>query len=190
MAGKLEGKKVAIVVTDGFELVELIEPKRALEEAGATAHIIAPQAEVQGWNHDDKADVLKADVLLDEAVAADYDALLLPGGVKNPDRLRMNERAVRFVRTFFERSKPAAAICHGPWTLIEAGVVYGRTMTSYPSLKTDLRNAGASWVDREVVREKGLVTSRSPQDLEAFCREMVTEFAEGEQAAIHEEAAE
>jgi protease I len=183
-AGDLAGKKVAILVTDGFEQVELTVPKQAIEAAGGLVYIIAPGERIQGWNHDDKADVFSADVRLDDAKALDYDALVLPGGVRNPDRLRTDGRAVKFVRAFFDASLPVAAICHAPWTLIEAGAVLGRTVTSYPSLKTDLRNAGAQWVDEEVCRDKGLVTSRSPQDLPAFCREMLREFAEGAAAAL------
>ncbi len=186
----LAGKRVAILVADGFEQVELTEPKKAIEAAGGLAHLVAAGERVQGFNHDDRADSFTVDVRLAEAKASDFDALLLPGGVKNPDRLRMDERAVHFVRAFFESSKPVAAICHGPWTIIETGAAAGRTMTSYPSLKTDLRNAGANWVDEEVVRDKGLVTSRKPADLPAFCRELVREFAEGAAASLAAEAAE
>jgi protease I len=176
----LAGKKVAILVENGFEQVELTEPKRALEEAGAQTFIISPQKDrVKGWNHTEWGDEFKVDLPLERANPADYDALLLPGGVMNPDKLRMNPDAVRFVRAFFEAGKPVAAICHGPWTLIEAGVVKGRTLTSYPSIKTDLINAGANWVDREVVVDQGLVTSRRPDDIPAFNRKMIEEFAEG-----------
>jgi len=180
MAQELNDKKVAILVADGFEQVELTEPKKALEQAGAQTHIISPNSDtVQGWNHFDKGDQFQVDVPLDQANPDDYDALLLPGGVANPDQLRTQEKAIRFICSFFESSKPVAAICHGPWTLIEADVVKGRTITSWPSLKTDLRNAGASWVDQEVVVDQGLVSSRNPQDIPAFNRKIVEEFAEG-----------
>src|SRR5438874_12621643 len=180
MGKKLEGKKVAILVAEGFEQVELTEPKQALEDAGARTQIVSPaKGEVQGWKHFDKADKFKVDVPLAEANAQDFDALLLPGGVANPDQLRMKPEAVRFVKAFFDAGKPVASICHGPWTLIEAGAVRGRTMTSWPSIKTDLINAGADWVDREVVTDKGLVTSRKPDDIPAFNEKMIEEFAEG-----------
>ncbi len=180
MAKKLEGKKVAILVADGFEQVELTEPKKALEEAGAQTEIVSPvRNEVQGWKHDEKADGFRVDVPLERARSDDYDALLLPGGVKNPDHLRMQSKAVDFVKGFFTAGKPVAAICHGPWTLIEADAVRGKKITSWPSLKTDLTNAGAQWVDQEVVTDSGLVTSRKPDDIPAFNRKMVEEFAEG-----------
>ncbi len=180
MPQELQSKKVAILVTDGFEQAEMTEPKKALEQAGAQTHIVSPKDDqVQGWNHFDKADFFPVDVPLDDANAGDYDALLLPGGVANPDQLRVNPKAVQFVKSFFEAGKPVAAICHGPWTLIEAGVVKGRTITSWPSLKTDLQNAGASWVDQEVVVDQGLVTSRNPHDIPAFNRKTIEEFAEG-----------
>jgi protease I len=180
MANNLNGKKVAILVADGFEQVEMTEPKKALEEAGARTEIISPMnRQVQGWNHFDKADKFPVDVPLDSADAQNYDALLLPGGVANPDQLRMIPAAVYFIKQFFEAGKPVAAICHGPWTLIEADVVRGRTITSWPSLKTDLMNAGAKWVDQEVVTDGGLVTSRNPQDIPAFNRKMIEEFGEG-----------
>lgn len=176
----LKHKKVAILVADGFEQVELTGPKQALEQAGAQTHIISPNNDtVQGWNHFDKGDTFPVDVPLDRANANDYDALLLPGGVANPDQLRTKAAAVRFVKSFFEAAKPVAAICHGPWTLIEADVVKGRTVTSWPSLQTDLRNAGATWVDQEVVVDQGLITSRNPQDIPAFNRKTIEEFAEG-----------
>lgn len=179
----LHGKKVAILVEHGFEQIELTEPKRALEEAGAQTKIVSPQAgTVLGWQHTNWGDKFPVDVPLERASAQDYDALLLPGGVMNPDKLRMNPKAVQFVRAFFEAKKPVAAICHGPWTLINAAVLKGRTVTSYPSLAVDLKNAGAHWVDREVVVDAGLVTSRNPDDLPAFNRKIVEEFAEG----IHE----
>jgi protease I len=180
MANQLQGKTVAILATDGFEQVELTEPKKALENAGATTHIISPkEGKVRGWNHTEWGDEFNVDVPLDNAKAADYHALVLPGGVMNPDHLRMNDKAVRFTREFFEAQKPVAAICHGPWILIEADVVRGRKLTSYPSLKTDLKNAGANWVDETVVVDNGLVTSRNPDDLPAFCDKLVEEVAEG-----------
>jgi protease I len=176
----LDGMKVAILVAEGFEQVELTEPRKALEEAGAKTQVVSPaQGEVQGWNHFDKGDKVRVDVPLGSADAEDFDALLLPGGVANPDQLRTNPRAVEFVRGFFEAGKPVAAICHAPWTLVEAGVVNERSITSWPSLKTDLINAGAKWVDREVVTDNGLVTSRKPADIPAFNRKMIEEFAEG-----------
>ncbi|HUP00036.1 MAG TPA: type 1 glutamine amidotransferase domain-containing protein [Gemmatimonadota bacterium] len=180
MTVRLDGKRVAILVCDGFEQVELTEPREALREAGADTDIVSPEeSEVKGWEHTEWGDVFDVDVPLAEAGAEEYDALLLPGGVMNPDRLRMNEDALTFVRGFFEAGKPVAVICHGPWTLIDAGVVDGREMTSYPSLRTDLENAGARWIDREVVVDQGLVTSRNPDDLPAFCDKMIEEFAEG-----------
>jgi protease I len=176
----LSGMKVAILAAEGFEEAELIEPKKALEAAGAEARVVSPaRGEVQGWRHFDKGQRVKVDVPLDEADAADFDALMLPGGVANPDQLRTMPKAVQFVRAFFEAGKPVAAICHGPWTLVEAGVVRGRTLTSWPSLKTDLTNAGATWVDREVCVDHGLVSSRKPDDIPAFNRRMIEEFAEG-----------
>ncbi|MGO4211959.1 type 1 glutamine amidotransferase domain-containing protein [Terriglobus sp. 2YAB30_2] len=169
MANDLTGKRVAILATDGFEQSELREPYKALQAAGATVEIVSPRAgEIKGWDMTDWGETVKVDVNLNSAQASDYDALVLPGGVMNPDRLRMDANAVSFVKEFFTADKPVSAICHGPWTLIEAGVVKGRTMTSWPSLKTDLMNAGASWVDREVVEDKGLVTSRKPDDLKVF----------------------
>jgi len=179
----LDGKKVAILVENGFEQVELADPKQALEEAGAQTKIVSPQVgTVLGWQHTNWGDKYPVDVPLERASAQDYDALLLPGGVMNPDKLRMNPKAVQFVRDFFEAKKPVAAICHGPWILINAEVLKGRTVTSYPSLEMDLKNAGAHWVDREVVVDEGLVTSRNPDDLPAFNRKIIEEFAEG----IHE----
>ena len=174
----LRGKKVAILVADGFEQIELTEPKKALEAAGATTEIVSPaENQVQGWNHDEKADSFTVDMPLKRARSDDYDALLLPGGVRNPDQLRMLTRAVEFVDGFFATRKPVAAICHAPWMLIESEVVRGRKITSWPSLKTDLINAGAEWVDREVVVDNGLVTSRKPADLPAFNQKMIQEFA-------------
>lgn len=184
MAQKLEGKKIAILATDGFEQVELTSPKEALELEGAETHVIAPKGDrIQGWNHHDKGDQIPVDRTLDEVSPDSYDALVLPGGALNPDQLRMQDKAVQFVKRFFEASKPVAAICHGPWTLVEADVVKGRTVTSWPSLKTDLSNAGATWVDEEVVVDQGLVTSRDPNDLPAFNRKMIEEFCEGKHPA-------
>ena len=180
MAQELNNKKVAILATDGFEQVELTRPKEALEAAGAQTHVVAPQGDkIQGWNHHDKGDQIPVDRTLDQVSPDDYDALVLPGGPLNPDQLRTYAGAVQFVKAFFETAKPVAAICHGPWTLIEADVVKGRTVTSWPSLQTDLRNAGATWVNQEVVVDQGLVTSRNPDDLPAFNRKMIEEFCEG-----------
>lgn len=177
----LNGKRVAILVAEGFEQSEMVEPRKALEQAGAETLIVSPaQDEVQGWNHFDKAERFHVDLALDDAQARDFDALLLPGGVANPDQLRANPKAVQFAREFVESGKPVGVICHGPWTLIEAGVVKGRTLTSWPSLKTDLQNAGAKWVDQEVVADRGLVSSRKPGDLPAFCRKLVEEIGEGQ----------
>jgi len=180
MANTLSGKKVAILVEQGFEQVEMTQPKQALEQAGAKTQIISPQqGKVKSWEHTDWGKEYPVDVNLDQAKPEDYDALLLPGGVMNPDHLRRNEKAVQFVKSFFEAGKPVAAICHAPWTLIDAGVVSGRSMTSYPSLKMDLINAGANWADQEVVVDNGLVTSRNPNDIPAFNDKMIEEFAEG-----------
>jgi protease I len=180
----LNDKRIAILVADGFEQVELTEPRKALDKAGAATQIVSSaEGKVQGWNHFEKADHFKVDVPLNSADAASFDALLLPGGVANPDQLRMNPKAVAFVKEFFELGKPVAAICHGPWTLIEAGVVRGRRITSWPSLRTDLANAGAKWTDEEVVVDNGLVSSRKPQDLPAFNREMIKLFEQGLRAA-------
>jgi protease I len=181
----LQGKRVAILVADGFEQVELTEPCRALQAAGAETQVVSPVAgpRVKGWNHESWGEQIAVDVPLTRAEPETFDALLLPGGVMNPDKLRMDPGAVEFVRRFVASGKPVAAICHGPWTLIEAGAVRGRTLTSYPSLKTDLRNAGAEWVDQEVVVDNGLVTSRKPDDIPAFNRKMVEEFAEGRHAS-------
>lgn len=180
MSKELEGKKVAILVAKGFEQVELTDPKEALEESGAETRIISPEkGTVRGWEMKEWGREFPVDVPLDSARAEDYDALLLPGGVMNPDHLRMNPQAVHFVQQFFEAGKPVAAICHGPWTLVEAGVVRGRTLTSWPSIKTDIVNAGGHWVDQEVVTDNGLVTSRKPDDIPAFNRKMIEEFREG-----------
>jgi protease I len=184
MADELKGKKVAfLVANEGVEQVELTEPWDAIREAGAETELLAPEAgEVQAFNHLDKGDAFEADRAVGEADAGEYDALVLPGGVANPDQLRTKDDALRFVRAFFEAGKPVGVICHGPWTLIDAGVVEGRTLTSWPSLRTDLRNAGAEWVDEEVHVDQGLVSSRKPEDLEAFNSKLVEEFAEG----VHE----
>ena len=182
MAQELKGKKVAIVVADGFEQVELTEPKQALEQAGAQTQIISPaQGQVRGWNFTEWGDRFPVDIPLAQANPDEYDALLLPGGVMNPDVLRRNQQALQFVKAFFEAKKPVASICHGPWTLIDAGVVKGRTLTSYRSLQTDLKNAGAQWVDQEVVVDNGLVTSRQPDDIPAFNQKMIAVFAAGQQ---------
>jgi len=181
MAQEIANKRVAILVDNGFEQVELTEPKKALEQAGARTDIVSPQqGQVKGWNHTEWGETLKVDVPLDQADPTQYDALLLPGGVMNPDHLRMNPKAVAFVRAFVQAGKPIAAICHGPWTLIEAGGVKGRKMTSWPSLETDLKNAGAEWVNQEVIVDNGLVTSRKPDDIPAFNRKMIEEFSEGQ----------
>ena len=180
MPSDLSGKKVAILVDNGFEQVELTEPRKALDQAGATTHIVSPQqGKVKGWQHTKWGDELPVDVQLDSARADEYDALLLPGGVMNPDHLRGNDKAVEFVKQFVDSGKPIAAICHGPWTLIEAGAVQDRKMTSWPTLQTDLKNAGANWVDQEVVVDNGLVTSRKPDDIPAFNAKMIEEFGEG-----------
>jgi protease I len=180
----LSGMKVAILAAEGFEQSELTQPRKALEEAGAQTRVVSPaKGEVQGWKHFDKGERIKVDVPLEQANAAEFDALLLPGGVANPDQLRTMPQAVQFVRAFFDAGKPVAAICHGPWTLIEAGVVRGRTLTSWPSLKTDLANAGATWVDQEVCVDHGLVSSRKPDDIPAFNQKMIAEFAGAGRAA-------
>lgn len=176
----LKGKKIAFLATDGFEQVELTEPLKAVKDAGAETHIVSLKSgKIQGMNHDKHADTFKVDKVVADTDAGEYDGLVLPGGVMNPDTLRMDQKAVAFVKKFFDESKPVAAICHGPWTLVEAGVVKGRTLTSWPSLKTDIRNAGGKWVDEEVHVDNGLVTSRNPDDLPAFCAKAVEEFAEG-----------
>ncbi len=176
----LSGKRIAILVTEGFEQPELTGPKEALEQAGARAEIISPAGEkVRAWKHTDWGDSFKVDVPLAEADPQNYDGLVLPGGVMNPDKLRQDQRAVDFVRALFQAGKPVAAICHGPWMLVEADVVRGRRVTSWPSLRTDLRNAGADWVDQQVVVDNGLVTSRKPADIPAFNAKMIEEFAEG-----------
>jgi protease I len=180
---KLQGKKVAIVAADMFEQVELVEPRKALEEAGATTEVISLKpGEIQGFNHYDKADKIEVDKTIEEVDASDYDALMIPGGVGNPDQLRTDENVVRFVQEFFEFGKPIAAICHGPWVLVEAGIVRGRKLTSWPSLQTDIRNAGGDWVDEKVVVDQGIVTSRKPDDIPAFNEKMIEEVAEGKHA--------
>lgn len=178
--GALRGKRVAILVEEGFEEVELTEPREALEKAGAQTDIVSPQkGKVKAWAMEDWGRAYPVDAPLDRAKAENYDALLLPGGVMNPDTLRTNQKALRFIKAFFDAGKPVAAICHGPWTLIDAGVARGRRLTSYHSIQTDLKNAGADWVDERVVVDNGLVTSRKPDDLPAFNRKMIEEFAEG-----------
>ncbi len=184
MPNDLHGKRIAILATNGVEQVEMTEPRKALEEAGATTELVSPaKGKLQAWQHMEKGDQFPVDVPLDAADPNRYDGLLLPGGMANPDQLRMLPRAVEFVRSFFDRGKPVAAICHAPWTLVEADVVRGRTLTSWPSLKTDLKNAGARWVDREVVQDDRLVTSRKPDDLPAFNRKILDLFSG---AAQHE----
>jgi protease I len=181
--GDLNGKRVAILATDMFEQVELVEPRKAVEEAGADVELVSLETgEIQGFNHYDKADTFPVDKTVADVSTDDYDALLLPGGVGNPDTLRADEKALGFVRAFFEQGKPVAAICHAPWMLVEADVARGRKLTSYWSIKTDVKNAGGNWVDEEVVVDEGLVTSRSPKDLKAFCAKVVEEFAEGKHA--------
>lgn len=180
MADELKGKRVAFLFTEGVEQVELTEPLQAVRDAGAQPELLSlEQGEVEMWQHFDKGEKITAQRAVSDADASDYDALVLPGGVANPDQLRADQDAVRFVRSFFEQDKPVGVICHGPWMLVEADVARGRKVTSWPSLQTDLRNAGADWVDQEVVVDNGLVTSRKPDDLPAFCSKIVEEFAEG-----------
>ncbi len=180
MANELEGRRIAFLFTEGVEQVELTEPLDAVRKAGADVDLISlEQGDVQMFNHLDKGDTIEAEHAVSDRDASDYDGLVIPGGVANPDQLRADEDAVRFVRAFFEQDKPVGIICHGPWVLVEADVARGRTVTSWPSLQTDLRNAGATWVDEEVVVDNGLVTSRKPDDLKAFCAKIVEEFAEG-----------
>lgn len=186
MANELHNKRVAALVENGFEQSELVEPKKALEQAGAKVDIVSPHSDkVKAWQHLNWGLELNVDRQLDEARPEEYDALLLPGGVMNPDKLRWNQKAVRFVKGFVQSGKPIAAICHGPWTLIEAGGVRGKKMTSWPSLQTDLRNAGAQWVDQECVNDHGLVTSRKPDDIPAFNTKMIEAFAEGRHSSEH-----
>jgi protease I len=184
MADKLQGKRIAFLVArEGVEQVELTEPWEAVSGEGATPELVSTDAgDVQAFNHLDKGDTFKVDHTVDEVGPSDYEALVLPGGVANPDFLRMDDRAVAFVRGFFEQGKPVGVICHGPWTLVEADVLRGRRITSWPSLQTDIRNAGGTWVDEEVVVDEGLVSSRKPDDLPAFCAKILEEFAEG----VHE----
>jgi protease I len=187
VAGELQGKTIAFLATDGVEQVEYTEPRKAVEQAGGTAHLVSlSSGEIQGFNHLDKGDTFPVDRAVSEASADDYDGLVLPGGVANPDVLRTDPDAVAFVRSFFEDGKPVASICHGAWTLVEADVVKGRTLTSWPSIRTDIENAGGAWVDEEVHTDRGLVTSRKPADLPAFNAKLVEEFAEG----VHDEQAE
>jgi protease I len=180
MPNNLQGKTIAILATDGFEQAELTKPRKALEEAGARTQVISPTGKtIKGWDNKDWGDEVSVDVPLKSADPSQYEALLLPGGIMNPDHLRMDPEAVRFVKQFFQQAKPVAAICHGPWMLVEAGAVRGRTITSWPSLKTDIRNAGGTWVDEEVVLSNGVVTSRKPEDIPAFNREMIDLFSKG-----------
>ncbi len=186
MAGELQGKTIAFLATDGVEQIEYTEPRQAVEQAGGTAELVSVKpGQIQGFNHLDKGDTFPVDRVASGVSADDYDGLVLPGGVANPDFLRTDKDAVNFVRSFFEAGKPVAAICHGPWTLVEADVVKGRTLTSWPSLRTDIENAGGAWVDEEVHVDRGLVTSRKPDDLPAFNAKLVEEFAEG----VHAEQA-
>jgi protease I len=191
MSDQLQGKRIAfLMANEGVEQVELTEPLKAVREAGADADLLAPEAgEAQAFNHLDRGDRFSVDKAVGDVDASDYDGLVLPGGVANPDQLRTKEEAVAFVRAFFEAGKPVGVICHGPWTLVEADVVRGRTLTSWPSLQTDLRNAGAEWVDEEVHVDQGLVTSRKPDDLPAFNAKLVEEFAEGAHPGGREHAA-
>jgi protease I len=181
MANELNGKKIAIIATDGVEQVELTEPRKAVEQAGASTELLSVSTgEIQAMNSDiNPADTFKVDKEISDASPAGYDGLIVPGGTVNADRLRIDDRVVSFIQEHFKAGKPAGVICHGPWTLVEADLVRDRTVTSYPSLKTDIRNAGGKWVDQEVVVEEGLVTSRKPDDLPAFCAKIVEEFAEG-----------
>jgi protease I len=184
MEQKLAGKKVAILVADGFEQVEMTKPRAALDEAGAVTSVVSPSSgKIQGMNHADKGNKFEVNIPLAEARPEEFDALMIPGGLMNPDQLRSSEEALDFVRHFFDAGKPVAAICHGPQVLISAGLVHGRTMTSWPAIAVDMRNAGANWVDEEVVVDNGLVTSRKPDDIPAFNKKMIEEFAEGRHAA-------
>jgi protease I len=190
MADELQGKRIAILAADGVEQVELEQPREAVESAGAEAEVLSIESgEIQAMHHDiDKGDKIPVDRLVSDASPDDYDGLILPGGTMNPDNLRQDEDAISFVQEFFRTGKPVGAICHGPWTLVEADVVRGRTLTSYPSIRTDIRNAGGNVVDEEVVTDNGLVSSRNPDDLPAFCAKIVEEFAEGAHQ-VHEEGA-
>lgn len=183
MANRLNGKRVAILATDGFEQSELTSPKQALEQEGAQVDVVSPkQGRIQGMNHHDKADSIAVDRALDSASPDDYDALMLPGGVANPDELRIDPKAVQFAKAFMDAGKPVAALCHGPWLLVEAGATKGRKLTSWPSLKTDIENSGGQWLDQPVVTDKGLVTSRKPDDMAQFNAKMIEEFCEGRHA--------
>lgn len=185
MAESLRGKKIAILATDGFEQVELTEPKKALEEAGAATEVISPKSgEIKAWKIKEWGDRVKVDKPLEQARAHDYDALLLPGGVMNPDHLRMDPKAVSFVKDFVATGRPVAAICHGPWTLVEAGVLRGKTLTSWPSIRTDLRNAGANWVDKEVVTDGQFISSRKPDDIPAFSQALIAALASGARTKV------
>jgi protease I len=187
MANELQGKKIAFLATDGVEQIELVEPWRAVEQAGGEPELLSIQpGKIQGFEHLDKGEEFSVDKHVSQAEPDDYDGLVLPGGVANPDFLRGDEDAVRFVKNFFETGKPVGVICHGPWTLVEAGVVKGRKITSWPTLRTDIENAGGKWVDEEVVVDSGLVSSRKPDDLPAFCAKIAEEFGDG----VHEEQAE
>lgn len=178
--GKLEQKKIAIIAADGFEQSELIAPREALRKAGAEVEVVSPRpGAIQGFEHFDRGESVSVDCKLDDADPSDYDALLIPGGLFNPDQLRRSEAALAFTRSFFAAGKPVAAICHGPWVLVDAGMVEDRTLTSWPAIRTDIENAGGRWVDEEVVVDRGLVTSRSPDDLEAFCAKLIEEVGEG-----------
>ena len=180
MVERLSGKKVAILAADGFEQVELTKPRAALDEAGARTTVVSIKpGKIQGMNHADKGDTVAVDRTLEEAKPEDFDALMIPGGLMNPDTLRSSKEALEFVRHFFREGKPVAAICHAPWVLIDASVIRGRTVTSWPAIKTDIRNAGANWVDKDVVVDNGLVTSRRPDDIPAFNNKMIEEFCEG-----------
>ena len=185
MPGRLDGKKVAILVTDGFEQVEMTKPRDVLDEAGAETKIVSLKpGKIQGMHHADKGDKFDVDLTLDEARPEQFDTLLIPGGLMNPDSLRSNDDALEFTRHFFRERKPVAVICHGPWVLIDAGVVRGRTLTSWPAIKTDVKNAGGKWVNKEVVVDNGLVTSRKPDDIPAFNEKMIEEFCEGRHEAM------
>ena len=191
MANELQGKKIAFLAADGVEQVELTEPWKAVEEAGGRPELVSIEpGQIQAFDHLDHGDTFSVDREVVHANAADYDGLVLPGGVANPDFLRGDENAVAFVRGFFDQGKPVGVICHGPWTIVEAGVVKGRTITSWPTLRTDIRNAGGNWVDKEVVVDAGLVSSRKPDDLPAFCAKIVEEFGEGERPEQAEKTAE
>jgi protease I len=187
MANSLQGKTIAILATDGVEQVELTKPKQALEEAGAKTQVVSPaDKKLKGWNHTEWGEEITVDVPLKSADPSKYDALLLPGGVMNPDKLRMDPDAVRFAKSFFDEAKPVAAICHGPWMLVETGAAKGRTLTSWPSLQTDIENSGGTWVDQEAVVSDGVVTSRNPDDIPAFNKKMIELFSQSKQAGGQE----